>query len=120
MWLNRVFADLANTDERHCLTSDCNGVNKKNPGRYRTQADDLEKHVCYFHKPHDDELYNVFICNRKKTENFSNSIYFKVDQGKEKIFDAEKTDEDGEDGAHDQFSKFDTDSQPEFNGRGRK
>ena len=84
MWLNRVFADLANTDERHCLTSDCSGVNKKNPGRYRTQADDLEKHVCYFHKPHDDELYNVFICNRKKTENFSNSIYFKVDQGKKK------------------------------------
>ena len=33
MWLNRVFGDLANTDERHCLTIDCSGVNKNNPGR---------------------------------------------------------------------------------------
>ena len=28
MWLNGVFADLANIDERHCLTTDCSGVNK--------------------------------------------------------------------------------------------
>ena len=28
MWPNRVFSDLANTDERHCLTTDCSGVNK--------------------------------------------------------------------------------------------
>ena len=27
VWLNRVFTDLANTDERHCLTIDCSGVN---------------------------------------------------------------------------------------------
>ena len=28
MRLNRVFADLANTDEQHCLTIDCSGINK--------------------------------------------------------------------------------------------
>ena len=77
MWLNRAFSDLANTDERHCLTIDCSGVNKNGPGRYRTQADDPEKQVCYFNKPCDDELYNVFISNRIKTENFSNSISLK-------------------------------------------
>ena len=36
MWLNRVFSDLANTDEQHCLTINCSGVNKNDPGRYRT------------------------------------------------------------------------------------
>ena len=40
MWLNRVFSDLANTDERHWLKIECSGVNKNGPGRYRTQADD--------------------------------------------------------------------------------
>ena len=93
MWLSRVLANLANTDERHCLTIDCSGVNKNGWGRYRTQAGDPEKQVCYFNKPHDNELYNVFISNRIKTENFSNNIYFKVDriQVKDKTFDAEKT-----------------------------
>ena len=111
MWLNRVFRDLAKPDEWHCLTIDCSGVNKNGPGRYRTQADDPEKQVCYFNKPRDNELYNVFISNRIKTENFSNSINFKVDQvqGKDETFDAEKTLK--QDSVHDRFSKFDTDSQ---------
>ena len=25
LWLSRVFVDLANTDEQHCLTIDCSG-----------------------------------------------------------------------------------------------
>ena len=93
MWLNTVFADLANTDERHCLPIDCSGVHKNGPGTYRTEADDPEKQVCYFNKPHCDELYNVFISNRIKTENFSNCIYFKVDQvqRKDETFDAGET-----------------------------
>ena len=93
MWLNRVFSDLTKADEQHCLTIDCSVVNKNDPRRYRTQADDPEKQICYFDKPHDDKLYNVFISNRIKTENFSNAIYFKIDgvQGEDKTFDAEKT-----------------------------
>ena len=108
MWLNRVFSDLANTDEQHCLTIDCGGLNKNGPGRYRTQADDPEKQVCYFNKPHEDELYNVFISNRIKTENSSNNIYFKIDrvQGMDETFDVDKTSK--QDGTHDSFSKFDT------------
>ena len=78
MWLNRVFTDLANTGKHYCLTIDCSGVNKNAPGRYRTQAGDPEKQVCYFNKPNDDELYNIFISNRIKTGNVSNSIYFKI------------------------------------------
>ena len=35
MWLKRVFADLANTDEQHRLTIDYSGVNKNRWGRYR-------------------------------------------------------------------------------------
>ena len=120
MWLNRVFSDLAKTDEQHCLITDSSGVNKNDPGRYRTQADDPEKQIWHFNKPCNDELYKVFISHRIKTENFSNCIYFKIDlgQGKDETFDAEKTLK--EDGAHYIFSKYrDKDTEPEFNGRGR-
>ena len=84
MWLNRVFINLANTGEKHCLTNDCRNVNKNRPGRYRTSACNPDQQVCHFNQPHDDELCNVFISKRIKTENFEEGIYFKIDrvQGK--------------------------------------
>ena len=56
LWLNRVFTDLANSHEKHCLTIDCGYINKNGPGRYRSSADNPEKQVCYFNKPNDDVL----------------------------------------------------------------
>ena len=90
MWLSRVFVDLANTDEQHCLTTDCSRTTKSSPSRCRTQASNPEKQVCYFNQPRDDELYNVFISNRITAGNFSNSIYFKINRvrGKDETFDA--------------------------------
>ena len=32
LWLNRVFSDLANSHEKHCLTIDCGYLNKNGPG----------------------------------------------------------------------------------------
>ena len=75
MWLNRVFSDLANTDEQHCLTIDCSSVNKNGLGRYRIQADDPFKQACYFNKLREHVLYNVFISNRIKTDNFTNEFF---------------------------------------------
>ena len=121
VWLSRVFVDLANTNEQHCLTIDCSGTNKNSPGRYRTQASDPEKQVCYFNQPHDDELYKVFISNRIKAGNFSNSVYFKINrvQGKDETFDAEKTLK--EDGTYYRFLELGTVSkQPEIYGGSRK
>ena len=54
--LNRVFTDLANLNEKHCLTIDCSNRNKNGPGQYRTSADNPDQQVCYFSKPHDDEF----------------------------------------------------------------
>ena len=61
LWLNRVFTDLANSHEKHCLTIDCGYKNKNGPGRYRSSADNPEKQVCYFNKPNDDVFYKHFI-----------------------------------------------------------
>ena len=84
MWLNRIFINLAKTGAKHCLTNDCRNVNKNRPGRYRTSAYNPDQQVCHFNQPHDDELYNVFISKKIKTENFEEGIYFRIDrvQGK--------------------------------------
>ena len=80
LWLNRVFTDLANIQEKHCLTIDCSNKNKNGPVRYRTSADNPDQQVCYFNKPHDGEFYNVFISNQIKAENFNEGIYFKIEK----------------------------------------
>ena len=84
MWINRVFINLANQDERNCLTIDCSGINKNGPGRYRTKADNPEQQVCYFNEPRNDQSYNVFISERIKSGNFEKGIYFKIDRVKSK------------------------------------
>ena len=53
LWLNRVFTDLANSHEKHCLTIDCGYINKNGSGCYRSSNDNPEKQVCYFNKPND-------------------------------------------------------------------
>ena len=99
LWLNRVFTDLANSHEKHCLTIDCGYINKNGPGRYRSLADNPEKQVCYFNKPNDDVFYNTFISERIKGEKFDDGIYFKIEKVRGKTdkenFDAKRTLEDG-------------------------
>ena len=100
LWLNKVFTDLANSHEKHCLTNiDCGYMNKNEPGRYRSSAENPEKQVCYFNKPNDDVFYNTFISERIKGENFDDGIYFKIEKVRGKTdkenFDAKRTLEDG-------------------------
>ena len=78
LWLNRVFTDLANSGEKHCLTIDCSTENRNGPGRYRTSADNADQQVCYFNKLQDDIFYNVFISRRIKAEKFDQEIYSKI------------------------------------------
>ena len=79
LWLSRVFTDLANSQEKHCLTIDCSNKNKNGPGRYRTLADNPDRQICYFNKAHDDESYNVFSSKQIKAENSDEEIYFKIE-----------------------------------------
>ena len=70
LWLNRVFTDLANSNEKHCLTIDCGYINKNGLGRYRSSAGNPEKQVWYFNKPNDDVFCNTFISERIKGDKF--------------------------------------------------
>ena len=109
LWLNRVFTDLANSHEKHCLTIDCSYKNQNGPARYRSAADNPDEQVCYFNKPNDDKYYNVFISKQIKVDNFSEGIYFKIERVRGKTekenFDIKKTLEDGTQAMID-FQKF--------------
>ena len=99
LWLTRLFTELANTHEKHCLTIDCSYTNKNGPGRFRTQAENPEKQVCYFGKPNEDKFYNTFLSWRIKDKNYENKIYFQIEKirsadGSE-TFSAKKTLENG-------------------------
>ena len=115
LWLNRVFTDLANSYEKHCLTIDCGYINKNGPGRYRSSADNPEKQVCYFNKPNDDVFYNTFISKRIKGDKSNEGIYFKIEKVRGKTdrehFDAKRNLEDGASDAR--SSEFFPDSKSE-------
>ena len=80
LWLSRVFNDLANSHQKHCLTIDCGYQNKNGPGRFRSSAENPEKQVCYFNKPGDDVYNNSFISERIKEGEFAKKIYFKIEK----------------------------------------
>ena len=80
LWLNRVFSDLGNSHEKHCLTIDCGYLNKNGPRRYRSSADNPDRQVCYFDKPGDDVFYHTFISERIKEGEYSEGIYFKIEK----------------------------------------
>ena len=115
LWLNRVFNDLANSHEKHCLTIDCSYKNKNSPGRYTSSADNPDEQVCYFNKPNDDEYYSIFTSKRTKEEGYDNGLYFKTEKVRGRTdsenFDAKKTIEDGISNVR--FSRIFSDAKPE-------
>ena len=48
LWISRLFIELANKDNRVCLTLHCSGINKSGTGRFRTEADKPNFQTCYF------------------------------------------------------------------------
>ena len=77
-WIHKLFVDLSNEDKRHCLTITSDVTNINGPGRFRTQASNPEKQVCYFGERKNDELYKIFNSERIKTENLNKAFYFKI------------------------------------------
>ena len=83
-WLNRLFFDLANANDKICLTIDSSGVNKDGPGRFRTKADNPEFQVCYFNLKNDEQVHNDFISQRINNDENENDFHFKIVRQKSK------------------------------------
>ena len=84
LWIFRLYSDFANSNERFCLTICSDNTNKNGPGKYRTEAENPEKQVCYYGDSKDDQLFKVFNSERIKEGDFENTVHFKITQVKSK------------------------------------
>ena len=48
LWITKLFIQLANNEDKTCLTLDCTGFNPNGPGRFRTGAEDPNSQACFF------------------------------------------------------------------------
>ena len=84
LWINRLFIELANKSQKVCLTLDCSNTNRDGPSRFRSDADNPDKQVCYFNSPTDEQVYNEFIARRIKLKELQNEIQFEITDVKSK------------------------------------
>ena len=84
LWINRLFIELANKSQKVCLTLDCSNTNRDGPSRFRSEADNPDKQVCYFNTPTDEQVYNEFIAQRIKSKELKDEIQFEITDVKSK------------------------------------
>ena len=84
LWVNRLFIELANKNEKVCLTLDCSNTNRDGPSRFRSEADNPDKQICYFNTPTDEQVYNEFIARRIKSKELQEQIQFEIIEVKSK------------------------------------
>ena len=56
LWISRLFIELANRNDKVCLTLDCSNTNRDGPGRFRSEADNPDKQLCYFNSANDERV----------------------------------------------------------------
>ena len=93
LWISRLLIELANRNEKVCLTLDCSNTNRDGPDRFCTEADNPETQSCYFNSAKDKQVYNAFVSQRIKTSASDKTFEFKIVELKSKtnsdlIFDA--------------------------------
>ena len=84
LWISRLFIELANRDDKVCLTSDCSNTNRYGPGRFRSEADNPDNQLCYFNSANDEQVYNEFVSKRKKNSDSKNDFHFEIVEVKSK------------------------------------
>ena len=84
MWINRLFTELANKSQKVCLTLDCSNTNRDGPSRFRSDADNPDKQVCYFNTLTDEQVYNEFVARRIKSKELKDEIHFEITDVKSK------------------------------------
>ena len=77
LWISRLFIELANRNDKVCLTLDCSNKNKDGPGRFRTEADNPDSQFCYFNLHNDEQVYNQFVSKRINSES-KNNFHFEI------------------------------------------
>ena len=84
LWISRLFIELANRNDKVCLTLYCSNTNRDGPDRFRSEADNPDNQFCYFNSANDEQVYNEFVSKRIKSSEFENEFHFKTVEVKSK------------------------------------
>ena len=84
LWISRLFIELANRDDKVCLTLDCSNTNRDGLGRFRSEADNPDNQLCYFNSANDEQVYNEFVSKRIKNSDSKNDFHFEIVEVKSK------------------------------------
>ena len=85
LWISRLFIELANRDNRVCLTLDCSGINKDGRGRFKTEADRPDFQTFCFNLANDEHAYNEFVSKRINESESNDRIQFRIIHLKSKM-----------------------------------
>ena len=78
LWISKLFIELANRNGRVCLTLNCSGINKDEPGRFRTEADKPNFQTCYFDVVNDKQSYDEFVSQHIYKSEKNERIQFRI------------------------------------------
>ena len=74
VWLNKLFFQVSNSQEKKCLAIDTRDVNEFGPGKFRTNANNREEQTCYFNRNKSNTHFPPFLSQRSQAEPINFSI----------------------------------------------
>ena len=77
IWINKLYFDISTSKQKQCLTVDTRPINDLRRGKFRIQADNGQKQICYYNRGKSDTHFNSFLAKRKHTSP-NNNISFSI------------------------------------------
>ena len=75
VWLNKLYFQISNSNEKKSITVDTRDVNNLGPGKFRTMAENNTKQICYFNRNNSYSHYSSYLSKRVNQENLVFSIF---------------------------------------------
>ena len=79
IWLSKRYFHRSASKQKQCLTVDTQTVNDLGPGKFRMQANNGTKQVCYYNRNKSNTSFNSFLVMRKQTSQ-KGAITFSIDK----------------------------------------
>ena len=74
VWLNKLYFQISNSQDKKCLTIDTRDVKELGPVKFRTSADNGEEQTCYFNRNKNDTHFTSFFARHTQAEPIPFSI----------------------------------------------
>ena len=74
VWLNKLYFQISNSNEKKCLTIDTRDVNDLGPGKFRTSAENNLEQNCYFNRNNRDARFKSYVAKRVSPDKLVFSI----------------------------------------------